>query len=75
MTCLLVVGVPFRYLVDFASLPLYLAKDMMLFKITIDTGATGSCRLCIFVPKDVDPETDKRTRGVVMHLHGGGWSM
>ncbi len=65
----------FRGLVDLVSLPVVLARDKDLFKITIDTGATGGCRLCIFVPRNVDPETDKRTRGVVMHLHGGGWSM
>ena len=71
----LIVGVAFRGLVDFASLPVILARDPNLLKIKIDTGATGMCRLCIYVPKSVDPETDMRTRGVVMHLHGGGWTM
>ena len=56
---------------DTISLPVLLSFDRNRYKLTIDTGKTGPCRLLVYVPKDFD----EKPRGVVMHLHGGGWTM
>ena len=61
-------------LIDVLSSPIYYTGNPNKFSITVDTGSTGKCRLAVFIPKGVDPATAGR-RGVVMHLHGGGWTM
>ena len=63
----------FRLLVDTISIPVLVARDNNRFKVKIDTGATGKCRLCIYVPRNAEPSDPPR--GIVMHLHGGGWTM
>lgn len=65
------VGTLFRLLVDTISIPVLLALDKDRYTVTIDTGKTGSCRLLVYIPKVLD----ERPRGVVVHLHGGGWTM
>ncbi|THH08973.1 hypothetical protein EW145_g2337 [Phellinidium pouzarii] len=67
------VGVLFRLLVDAVSLPVLLALDKNRFKTTVNTGKTGKCRLCIYIPKSFKAE--ETPRGVVVHLHGGGWTI
>ncbi|KAL5524232.1 hypothetical protein ACEPAF_9372 [Sanghuangporus sanghuang] len=66
-------GTMLRLLVDMASLPVLLSYDRFRFKKWIDTGRTGKCRLCIYVPKTL--KDTKTPRGVVMHLNGGGWTI
>ena len=36
----------------------------------VDTGETGMCRVCVYTPR-----RRVKLRGVVVHLHGGGWTM
>ena len=65
------VGTLFRLLVDTVALPVLLALDKDRLKITINTGKTGSCRLLVHIPK----QSDDKPKGVIAHLHGGGWTM
>lgn len=67
------VGTMLRLLVDVASLPVLLAYDRFRFRKWVDTGRTGKCRLCIYVPRTL--KESETPRGVVMHLNGGGWTM
>ncbi|KAI5120450.1 hypothetical protein M0805_008497 [Coniferiporia weirii] len=72
----LVFGTLFQLLVDTISLPVLLASDKNRFRTHIDTGRTGGCRLCIYVPKNTKgEETSSKPRGVIVHLHGGGWTI
>lgn len=41
-------------------------------KLTLDTGATGYCKLFIYLPKF---GVINSRRGVVVHLHGSGWTV
>lgn len=45
--------------------------------VKIDTGKTGTCRLCIYLPKKMTGLQNERleSRGVLVHLHGGGWTI
>ncbi|GJJ12894.1 hypothetical protein Clacol_007140 [Clathrus columnatus] len=64
-----------RYTIDFLSLPLYLWPVGNRLRTTIKTETTGRCRLCIYYPKPNKTESKLSTpRGVLVHLHGGGWS-
>lgn len=69
---ILLFGVLLQVLVDIASLPLILAYDKNRIRTNIDTGSTGQCRICIYIPRN---QESKCRRGVIMHLHGGGWSI
>lgn len=45
--------------------------------VKIDTGKTGKCRICIYLPKKMAglQKEAVESRGVLVHLHGGGWTM
>jgi len=66
-------GECFRGLIDSVSLPLYVLPDKYRFTTKVSTGKTGECRVLVFVPKEL--KDSERPRGVVMHLHGGGWTI
>ncbi|KZV97843.1 alpha/beta-hydrolase [Exidia glandulosa HHB12029] len=42
-------------------------------KISLDTGRTGHCRLVVYYPQK--PKVNAHPPGVVMHIHGGGWTI
>ncbi|KAF8584639.1 alpha/beta-hydrolase [Ramaria rubella] len=65
-----------RLLVDIVSLIRTIWPIPNRFKIHIDTGKTGPCRLCVYTPKHSKLKNGPSGRkGVVVHLHGGGWSI
>lgn len=64
-----------RYTIDFLSVPLYVWPVRNRIRTSIDTGPTGRCRLCIYYPVgNSEKKSENASRGVLVHLHGGGWS-
>ena len=59
--------------VEILGSSIFLSFDKYRYRIAIDTGATGKCRLCIYVPKNVG--SCQGPLGVVMYMHGGGWAV
>merc|ERR1711964_921316 len=66
-------GELFRILIDSVSFPLYVLPDKYRFRTRVDTGKTGKCRVNVFLPKELKDQDGPR--GVVVHLHGGGWTI
>jgi acetyl esterase/lipase len=64
-------GLLFRNLVWLATLPRNLKPHPRRFSRTIDVHKYGKCRVCVFLPSKPPPTP----RPIVVHVHGGGWTM
>ncbi|KIJ49099.1 hypothetical protein M422DRAFT_45058 [Sphaerobolus stellatus SS14] len=73
----IVSGLLLQWFIAFISMPITKLPVRNRIKVKIDTGKTGKCRMCIYLPpKEKGLQKERlEARGVLVHLHGGGWTI